>query len=754
MVTKNTPSDNLFEYMRDTLLAERYLIKEKGETEEQFFNRVTEFVTRENHRDIKIFDDATKNEVYQSLLNGEIIYNSPILMNAGREYELSGACYVLPVNDNLTDTKDSILNLQTISAKIFKLGAGVGVDYSKLRPEHTPVRSGGTSSGPVSFMKLIDTLAEVVKSGGKRRAAIMSTLRIDHPDIETFIHIKDDNKTLQNTNISIMMTDDFMSEVVKGGDSNYELKYKDTVKLKNVKELWNDIIKSAWKTGDPGLVFIDTINKLTPKIFDLDYEAVNACSEYALYPYESCLIGTLNLAKMYDPLNNTYDVEKIQRKVCLLVDTLDNVIDNAWFPDEEIEKSTKLYRRIGVGITGLGDLLIKMKVPYDSEEGRKIAGEIMKLVTKTAIKESERLAEILGPFPAHDKYVPCITIYKRVFGEDYKVKLRRNIAVTVVAPTGSTSIICRAECSGIEPMYALGYRRMMRLGNNTSQWFNVVSPLLYNELKTMFSEEKIQQIIEKIIENGGSIANIDEIPDEMKRYYKTAHEISPMDHLLMMAEIQKYTENSISKTINLPNDATVEDVANIYITAWQLGCKGITIFRDGCKGEQVYVTSKEKDNAAKSHTKKSRPDILDGKSFKMSLPQGSLYVTITLHENKPFELFAILGKSGLDHHAYCEALGRLISLALRSGIEPETVANSLKGIRGRDWGLWGDEYIWSVPHALGIALEYTVKELEENGTTKETKHVVGNSCPECGGKLVSDNGCLTCISCGYSKCSA
>ena len=739
--------DSSMERMKNSLLAARYLLP--NETIEEFNKRIIDFVTTPSDNGIKFSKDE-KNDLTVLLTNGSIIFNSPLLMNAGKEQALASACYVLPVIDSLVDDEGSIMDLQKLSAKIFKLGAGVGVDYSLLRPEGINVNSGGTASGPTSFMLLIDTLAEVVKSGGKRRAAIMSTLRIDHPDIEKFINVKKNNKTMQNTNISIMMTNNFMDKVVNDIDSNIDIlnlwgngPTDGPTDGLSVKKLWDMIVDNAWTTGDPGLVFIDVINNTTNGVTNQTYTGVNACSEFSLYPYESCLIGTINVSKCLQP-DNQIDYEKLNYVTGLLVKCLDNVIDIAWYPDTKIKQQAHKYRRVGVGITGLGDTLIKMNVSYDTDKALTISKDIMSTINKNAIEMSEELANTYGAFPQYSKFKP---------GSYYTpgsiVKPRRNLAVTVIAPTGSTSILCGAECSGIEPMYAVAYKRMMRLDTGGNTWFDVVSPLFIEKMKALkFTDADIKELIPKIIANNGSVQTLAGIPDSIKQIFKTAHEVEPINHLKMVANLQPYVENAISKTINIPYTSTRDEVASLYIKAWEMGCKGITVFRDGCKNEQVYSTAVD----VNTHTKEVRPDILTGQTIRMSLPQGSLYINVTIKDNKPFELFAILGKSGLDQHAYCEAMGRLISLSLRSGISVERISKSLKGIRGRDWGMWGEEYIWSVPHALGIALDYAVK--NSTGILKAPVKDVIQHCPECGGKMVSDNGCMKCLACEYSKCSS
>lgn len=700
--------------LRDDLINSRYLLD--GEIEDEMWERVATFVTQKRE-ELVMYKDCIK----EMLSKGDIIFNSPILMNAGKSTPLSSACYVLPVEDNI----ESIMDLQQLSAKIFKLGAGVGADYSRLRPEGFPVGSGGTSSGPCSFMSLVDNLAEVIKSGGKRRAAIMSSLRVDHVDIEKFIKIKENDDKLLNTNISVMITDEFMQGV-------YAKKEKEL-------RIWNSLIDNAWKRGDPGVIFIDTINRNTNRVSDLLYEGVNACSEFSLYPYESCLIGSINLANL--DVNSDECFSELYFVAELVAKCLDNVIDHSWYPDDRVEEAAKKYRRVGVGITGLADCLFNKGLRYGSDEAVEFTKKIMKTIQDGTINASVELAEKYGAFSEYENIIwdTRFLINKPI----------RNITTTVVAPAGSTSILAGADGSGCEPLFSLAYDRMMR--RDKEDWYTVVPDIVqktFNKYGITLTPEKIMDIKD----NGGSVQGLDWVPEELQEYLVTAQDLTPDDHLKMLISVQKFVGASVSKTINLPNSATREDVENIYMTAYENGVKGITVFRDGCKSNQVLRTAKREDPVV-LHTK-DLPMVMPSVRVKIPTPSGSMYMMTSFYKNKPVEVFCNLGKSGMDDYAYTEALGRVISLCLKRGIPADNIIKTLKGIRGREVSVFNDHYVYSVPDAIAIALGEAVAGYEGlSSETRRDSNLSNNLCPDCNVPLTLDNGCFSCYNCGYSSCS-
>ena len=703
--------------LRKDLLTQRYLLP--GESEQEFYQRIATFVTQGDLA-------GRKDEVYELLESGQIIFNSPLLMNAGAPAKtpLSSACYVLPVEDDI----NSIMKLQNLSAKIFKLGAGVGVDYSLLRKEGAKVGSGGTASGPVSFMTLIDQLAEVIKSGGKRRAAIMSSLRVDHEDILKFIKCKRNDDFLLNTNISVMMTDDFMKKVVDKRLNTTE------------KEIWDELVYNAWLRGDPGIVFIDTINNQTNGVIGTPYTAVNACSEFSLLPYESCLIGSINVRKV-----NTY--AKLKQVSNLMVRCLDNIIDYAWYPSEEIKQAALYYRRVGVGITGLSEWLIDRSIRYGSQAACDATIALLTGLDDGAYEATTQLAEEKSPCPAikDGKF----TIDARREDTDKDSTLRRNITTTTIAPTGSTSILLGVDGTGCEPLFSFVFSRVVKYANDT--WYTISASILQDVFKK-YQIELTPERLEEIKKNNGSVQGLSWVPEHVQSFMVTAQDLEPMDHVRMLSAAQNCIEANISKTINLPNEATEEDVEQVYIEAWKRSCKCVTVFRDGCKSTQVLVATKEKQSDQIQIIKnKDIPVMLDAKRIKISTPSGSMYVMLSFLNGKPIEVFANLGKSGGDNYAYTEALGRVMSLALKYGVPSSKIIQTLRGIKGKDVALFNDEYIYSVPDAIAAAIHYI---LEENHLTPQLEHgIINHPCPQCGVELVQDNGCEYCKSCGWSNCS-
>lgn len=710
--------------LREDLLKSRYLMD--GEAEDQMWRRVTAFVIQDDPDLMHIGE-----RIYEALRSGQIVFNSPLLMNAGTKQPLASACFVYGVEDSI----ESIMNLQSVAARIFKLGAGIGVDYSKLRPEDEPVHSGGTASGPCSFMTLVDHLAEVIKSGGRRRAAIMSTLNVTHPDVMKFIQIKKDDKTLQNTNISVMMNDDFMRKAQAGTLTGTQ------------KEIWKSLVHNAWLRGDPGLVFLSTINRNTHGVVNRTYEAVNACSEFPLYAGESCLIGTINLGHptMQTSTNISFWSYWMTR-------ILDNVIDHAWYPLPEIEAMAKKYRRVGVSITGLGDYLIRRGVRYGSLEAINEVTNVVITVRNATTLATEQLAEIKGAFPEFG-----------MFKSDQRIKVaeskpRRNLTVTTIAPAGSTSFLCGADCSGIEPLFAVAYQRMARLEKGGDTWYDMVSPIA-QEVFNKHGIKLTKELLQKIYNNHGSIQGIEEIPEKVQKFLVTAHDVTPMEHLEMLGTVQQHIEAAVSKTINLPHSATEEDIEKIYLRAYELDCKGITVFRDGCKSTQVLKTGEAKQEP-KTEKAITLPEILEAIRVKMHTPDGrSLYVSTSFNaDNIPVEVFATLAKSGTDEAAYTEALGRLISLSLRSGVSYKEIFKTLRGIRGKDWTGFQERIIWSIPDAIAVAIDTATTSktgvVQPNVAEKPVTLTEGEKkCPECGCDLAPDNKCCRCLNCGWSNCS-
>ncbi|MEM3391171.1 MAG: vitamin B12-dependent ribonucleotide reductase [Archaeoglobaceae archaeon] len=742
----------------ETVLKKRYLLKndrgEVVETPEQMFWRVANAIAsaEENYgNDPKPWAE----KFFRIMWNQEFMPNSPTLMNAGTPLGQLSACFVIPVEDSI----DGIFKALWDMARVQKSGGGTGFSFSRIRPKGDIVKSTmGVASGPVSFMKIFDSETEQIKQGGKRRGANMGILRCDHPDIEEFIKAKWEEGTLRNFNISVAVTDRFMEAVKR--DEDYELINPRTgvvVKKISARKIFNLIVEGAWRNGEPGLVFIDEINRHNPTPHVGEIEATNPCGEQPLLPYESCNLGSINLAKFVD--GKDFDWERLREIVHIAVRFLDNVIDVNAYPIPEIEDMTKANRKIGLGVMGWADALFLLEIPYDSEEAIKLAEKVMKFIQEESHKASQLLAEERGVFPN----------WKGSVWEKKGLKMR-NATTTTIAPTGTISII--ANCSsGIEPVFALAYKRANILDGEE---FFEINPILEKVLreKGLYNGELIAKIAET-----GSVQNLD-LPSSIKRVFKTALEIAPEWHVKMQAAFQKFTDNAVSKTINLPNSATRADVEKAFMLAYELKCKGITVYRDGSREEQVLMTKKaekEKEKPrrpAKFIEPRPRPRVTVGRTIETKTGCGSLYVTINEDNEGIAEVFVQLGKSGGCAASQTEAIGRLLSIALRSWVNPEVLIKQLKGIRCPSVGFDNGEIITSCADGVAKVLEKWLKgeykrikfeiegikpltefaEKEESTEKEERTKMIGGVCPECGNVLEYGEGCATCRFCGFTKC--
>ena len=681
------------------ILKARYFLKnEKGElidkTPADLFRRVAVHIAsaEKSRADRKKYAE----EFLRIMAGRDFLPNSPTLTGAGRGMCLS-ACFVLPIEDSL----DSIFETVKNAALVHKEGGGTGFDFSRLRPRGSFVRkTQGVASGPVSFLRVIDAATEAVKQGGTRRGANMGILRVDHPDIEEFVQMKLDGKSVMNFNISVAATDDFMGAVKAGRP--YDLVDPHTGKSagqKDARKVFQLIVESAWAVGDPGLIFIDRVNRGNPTAGLGPIHATNPCGEQPLHDYESCNLGSVNLVNFYDPRKKgLFDWERFARTIRLGVRFLDNVIEVNRYPLPQIEQMTRGNRRIGLGVMGWADLLLLMKVKYDTPKALTLAEKVAAFLRKEAVAASRELAGERGSFPNIGRSV-------------YKGSKMRNATVFTIAPTGTISRI--AGCSSsIEPVFA----------------FEVVSKILDSELKDVhpiYGEWKAKN------------------PDKpLPEYFVTAHEVSPAWHVRMQAAFQKHVDNSVSKTINFPHEAAVEDVEKAFRLAWDLGTKGITIYRDGCRESQVLYK-----NGTEIVHPQGRPTSLPSITDKIKTGFGNLYVTISFQNQKPFEVFASIGKSGYSTMADAEALGRLISLALRSGVEAEEVIQQLKGIGGSEPIFTEGGLIQSIPDAIAKVLEKHFGEVRQNAKDFYTVR-----CKICGA-LLPDEKCPVCTNCGWSKCA-
>ena len=727
---------------------------------------------------------ATEEEFYRVMSGLEYLPNSPTLMNAGRELQMLSACFVLPVQDSM----EAIFETVKQATLVQKSGGGTGFAFSQLRPEGDIVGStGGVASGPVSFMRAFDGATEAVKQGSTRRGANMGILHVTHPDILKFIGSKEDGRSISNFNISVAVTEDWM-ENVKNGEE-YDLinprSGKVTGQLK-ARVVFDRLVEMAWKTGDPGIVFLDRINADNPTPQLGHIESTNPCGEQPLLPYESCNLGSVNLARMvrYTEDGARIDWDRMARVIKTAVHMLDNVIDMNRYPIPQIDEMSKKTRRIGLGLMGFSDLLVHLDIPYDSEGALEAAEGVMSFIKQRTDEASIDLAQARGVFPAWEG-----SIYDSPGGPHM-----RNSAPTTIAPTGTISIIGGCS-SGIEPLFALSYVRNVM--DNT----RLVEGNLFFEAVARKEGFYSQALMEALAEKG-SLHDIDgDVPQWVKRLFVTSHDITPEWHVRMQAAFQKYTDNAVSKTINFPARATTQDIADAYMQAYDLGCKGITIYRDGSKANQVLSTGEtgehtveddgdtEAPTAAVAYapgeapssipehalTPRERPQEMTGITERIRTGHGNMYITINFDEDgDPFEVFSTLGKAGGCDSAQLEAISRLVSLALRSGVDMKEVVEQLRGITCCPaWD--GGVLVRSAPDAVSLALE------RHNATGPSEQQDLGSPdiagaqlklfaqrrdrparggagyqphsrCPDCNGPLTYQEGCTLCVSCGWNRC--
>ncbi|MGD8522641.1 MAG: vitamin B12-dependent ribonucleotide reductase [Desulfobacterales bacterium] len=731
---------NLSENAR-TVLKRRYLRKDSRgkiiETPEQMFRRVARHIAKaEKNYGANAKKVKRTEEVFYSLMTeSKFLPNSPTLMNAGRRLGQLAACFVLPVEDSMEGIFGALRN----AALIHKSGGGTGFAFSRLRPKNSTVgTTGGVASGPVSFMKIFNTATEQVKQGGTRRGANMAILRVDHPDIMEFIYSKKDNRELNNFNISVGVTDNFMKAVADNKEYNLvdprDQRHEGSL---NATEVYSILVNQAWENGDPGIIFLDRINQDNPTPNLGDIESTNPCGEQPLLPMEACNLGSINLAKFVIENDDgaVIDFDGLKAVVDTTVRFLDNTIDMSKYPLPEITKMVHGNRKIGLGVMGFADLLFQLKIAYNTDQALETAESVMQFIQEAAHEASQNLAEERGVFENFDD-----SIFKEQ-GPRY-----RNATTTTIAPTGTLSII--AGCSsGIEPLFALSFVRTVMDNDKLLE----VNPYFEKVARDrgFYSRELMDTIARK-----GSIKDIDEIPKDVQEVFVTAHDVSPEWHIRMQAAFQKYTDNAVSKTVNLPHDATALDVRKVYDLAYELNCKGVTIYRDGSKENQVLSFS-QRDKAEERFfgAVKERPETLGGFTTKIKTGYGQLYVTVTEYEGKPFEVFATIGKSGRSTTAKTEAIGRLVSLALRSGVTVDKIVDQLKGIGGeypvfQDGGL-----VLSIPDAIARVLEKKYLSGENAPRHHKTEYsLLGEKCPECGQTVSFEEGCMMCHFCGFNKC--
>jgi ribonucleoside-diphosphate reductase alpha chain len=759
------------------VMKERYLVRDgqgRQETPEEMCWRVATAIAAAEERWGRSTEEteATAEAFYRLMVENLFLPNSPTLMNAGTNNGLGySACFVLPVDDSIDGIFDAIKH----AALIHKSGGGTGFAFSRLRPKGSQVRTtAGVASGPVSFMRVFDAATEQVKQGGRRRGANMGILRVDHPDILEFINSKL-RGGITNFNISVAATDRFMDALAR--NDRYELidpRSKQVTGTLPAGEVFEQIIAAAWQTGDPGMVFLDRINasRANP-IPDIEQiEATNPCGEQPLGPNDACNLGSINLVRFARQTaaasrsshgqDDRIDWAELERVVRVAVRFLDDVIEVNPYPLPAIEEEVKRNRRIGLGVMGWADLLLELEIPYDSEEALALADRLMGFIERIGHEESAHLAAERGPFPRW-----ADSIYRHE-------KPLRNSTVTTIAPTGTISIIGGCS-SGIEPLFAVAYSHVV--GDRHLTFVNPQFERLARD-RGFYSEA----LMEKVAATG-TVQGLPEVPVDVQRVFVTAHQIAPDWHVRMQAAFQRHLDNGCSKTINMPHASTVAEVGKAYLLAYESGCLGITVFRDGSKTEQVlHMGTAAKASPADDTTAarggghmaeppapesnrqvvKPRPRKVQGVTYRVATPLGTAFITVNINGNdEPFEVFANVGKAGSDTASVSEAMGRLISMILRlpSPLTPterlREVAGQLKGIGGGRHLGYGSARIRSLPDAMAqvLAEHLGIADVEEAAAAQPMPDSVGDLCPECGqGTLVFEEGCQKCYSCGYTEC--
>jgi len=722
--------------------------------------------------------DEIAERFYRSMASLEFLPNSPTLMNAGTGAGTLSACFVLPLEDSM----EGIMQAAHHAAMVQKFGGGTGFALSAIRPKGASIRTThGRACGPIAVLKHLSSVSTLVTQGGKRDGANMAVMDIHHPDILEFIDCKRVEGDIHNFNISVGVSDEFMRAVEAG--TEYALRYpgtgKETGRL-DAREVFQKIVDGAWRNGEPGMIFLDQVNRDNPVAHVGRITATNPCGEQPLLPNESCNLGSIDVSRFVEdgPDGPTVDYDRLGKTVRLAVHFLDNVIDVNGHAVQAIKDATDLTRKIGLGVMGFADMLVRLGIRYDSDEGVETGRTLMRFIRKEADRASEELAARRGPFPAWEGSRP------QREGE----ALLRNACRLTVAPTGTVSMI--AGCSsGIEPLFALAYRKQNILGGETLYYVDAGFEKQAQD-GGFYSDELMEYLAD-----GGSLQDREDVPDAVKEVFRVAHDIAPEHHVRMQAAFQESVDAAISKTINFANEAPVEDVEMAYTLAWKLGCKGITVYRSGSREQEVLASGGGEEEEAVADvpvaqhvTPRARPTEITGITRRVRTGHGTMYVTINVDgASRPFELFATLGKAGGCDAAQMEAITRLVSLALRSGIDPEEIIRQLKGITCCP--VWDDgELVRSGPDAISLTLDRQVKsvpppdapELDEGeagqlgmfgrpssrelglptATPMPTVAVAdralvgrGNRlCPECDSTLAHEEGCLKCHVCGYSRC--
>ena len=764
------------------ILEQRYLRKDEDgnptETAAELFRRVARAIAQGESDPVQTI---WENRFYELLASLKFLPNSPTLVNAGTGRGCLSACFVVTPDDNM----ESIMEVAHDAAMIEKWGGGIGFGFSKLRPRNDMIKTThGHACGPIAVMKLYSSVGATLTQGAFRLGAHMGQLRDSHPDVREFITCKDGDDTLQNFNISVQITDAFMKAVREDEDWNL-INPRDegsgpadvVVETVRARDLWNEIAQSAWKTGDPGVVFMDRVWETAPNPQMGRIETSNPCGEEFLENYGNCCLGSINLdAHVVD---GAFDWPTLEETVRTSVRFLDDVINVNTFPLPKLREVNLATRRIGLGIMGWADALVRMDIPYDSQEGLDLADELGGFIERMAWDESANLARERGPFSE----------YERSALKERGLPPVRNSSIVTIAPTGTISRL--AGCSsGIEPHFALAWWSNVLWKDqegSSSRLLDAPVSITESLRAELGSDARVRQVLEQITENPEGAESILKDHGLHPEIYRTSMAISPEAHVRMQAAWQKHVTNSVSKTINLPNSATVDDVREAYELAWETGCKAVTVYRDGSKSMQVLETRSESADANEVMVEqprllipRERPHSVQGVTDRVRTGHGNMYVTITFDgDGKPFEVFTTLGKAGGCDSANLEAVSRLVSLALRSGIDPDQIVAHLQGITCcPSWD--GGTLIRSAPDAMAHTLVNHINAAHRAvvGPSEEQQSTIvqpglfpstrrssvpsngngraqlpsGARCPKCSGRLIPQEGCLNCLDCGYSKC--
>jgi ribonucleoside-diphosphate reductase alpha chain len=762
------------------VLKHRYFLKndkfEIVEDEQGMFRRVAKAIAApdKNYGASDLEVTETESAFYNMMGRLEFVPNSPTMMNAGTDQGTLSACFVLPLEDSMT----GIMKTATDIAMVQKFGGGTGVPLSNLRQKGAHISTThGKACGPIAVLKHLSSVSTMITQGGKRDGANMAVMSVHHPDIEEFIDCKAEEGDIHNFNISVGATDAFMNAVKSGGTvDSIDPSTGEVIEKKDARDLFKKIVEGAWRNGEPGMIFMDEVNRTQPAPHLGDMEATNPCGEQPLLPYESCNLGSINMTKMlnYGSEGAEIDWDRLGETVRVAAHFLDNTIDANGYSVPEIEKMNMLTRKTGLGVMGFADMLVRLGVPYDSEEGVEIGRQVMGFIAREARAESERLAEARGPFLAWEGSRAQIA----------GMKPQRNACQLTVAPTGTISMI--AGCSsGIEPIFALAFRKQNILDGQTLYYVDDAFKAVARE-EGFYSDE-----LAEWLSQGNSLQKSPDVPEWVKDVFSTAPDIAPEWHVRMQASFQESTDAAISKTINFPNEATVQDVENTYLQSWESGCKGITVYRAGSREKEVLTAgTAEKSNVAvldaaveDEHVlvPRQRPSQVRGVTERVRTSHGNMYITINFDENgKPFEVFTALGKAGSSDSAQLEGISRLVSMALRAGVDTESIISQLRGIT--DEPVWSEgTLVRSAPDAVALALsraagaepgkpyseQYAlfqkegVKEsvtppLLSQAPSLPVLNEPGLSswglCPDCSGPLIYQEGCQMCRECGFSKC--